>query len=627
MVLFEAVERERRADEWKTWRPEAPPILDGVTDVIIDFETNGLKWWDKHRPGGLAYYTPDGRTGYLPWAHQGDPVNLDENVVKRWAREQLKGKRLLGCGTPFDVHMSHEWGVDLEEIGCQVSDVQHWAALLDDSRRVFRQEVLCQDFLPPHERKVLAVNGETLDGSKMMEYPAGMIAVRAMADVRQVALLKEVMWPMLTAEELHDVRQIEDDCIFASCEMERNGLPLDLNLLKKWKVESEQRYLRYLWEIQKGTGLNFNPKSSESWARLLRQRNVEPPELTATGQVSVQHELLRYIPDEYVQLGCKAMKLADLKSDYIDKYWETAKEDGILRFRLNQLRSDEGGTITGRFSASAYKINKETIGCNPQQVLDNRKAVDKGHDPEYQIRKLFLTDVAADAKQIEYRIFAHYAKNPKVLEAYRQDPDLSFHKLIHGMILPHKPDLSYEHQKNINFMKIYAGGLVKLAVMMGHITPRQAEDLRAEYAPKAPPRNHPLLQKAAAVDDIYARELPEVGPLVRKASDVAKNRGYVKTIKGRRCRFPTGQRLHKALNGIIQGGAADVMKIKMIEVHRERKRIGFVPRCTVHDELVGNKLSDETPKLLLEVLNRQSLPELTVPILWDVKTGANWGEC
>jgi DNA polymerase I-like protein with 3'-5' exonuclease and polymerase domains len=107
----------------------------------------------------------------------------------------------------------------------------------------------------------------------------------------------------------------------------------------------------------------------------------------------------------------------------------------------------------------------------------------------------------------------------------------------------------------------------------------------------------------------------------------AEHRGYVKTILGRRSRFPDKKRIHKALNCIVQGSSTgDYMKMKLVELHRERKRTGFVMRAPVHDEVIGDVPDQESAKMVTEILDRQSL-DLRVPILWETVTGSHWGEC
>jgi len=638
-----------RIERYDFWKPPTPPSLHAVKEIVLDFETDGLKWWDGNKPVGVGYSLPDGTTGYLPWGHACGNQLPKENVVC-WLRD-LRGVHITNLSTRFEVHMAQTIGVDFEEQGCTVSDVSHWAALLDDHRKRFALEELCESYLPD-EKKVLAVGGEVLDGSKMAEYPSGMIAVRAEADCRQVRELMKVLEPQLIEQDLMRVKQLEDDCIFAACEMERNALPLDLSLLKQWVDESQQRYLRYLFNIERETGIDFNPGSSKSWGELFYKLNINWFERTKTGQFVTTDDLIKHIDHPVIKMARAAGKLKDLKSDFIDKYYKTFDKQGLLRFALHQLKSDEGGTVTGRFSASAIKIGKEQIGANPQQVPDINKQREKGHDTDFLIRRLFIPlegqFLSADAKQIEYRLFADYARNPRVMAAYEKDPDTSFHRLIHSMILQQKPDLSYEQQKNVNFMKIYAGGMAKLAFMLGYINGVQLAQLQSQY-PRGVPKDHPLLTEARVINEIYERELPEVGPLLNRAVHLAKDRcdkycdphdelhkephrGFVRTLDGRRGRFPRvfgqQQRLHKALNTIIQGGAASIMKRKMVEVHRERKRIGFVPRCTNHDEIIGDALGgDETKRMIAEVLNQQSFPQLKIPILWDVKLGANWADC
>jgi DNA polymerase I-like protein with 3'-5' exonuclease and polymerase domains len=159
------------------------------------------------------------------------------------------------------------------------------------------------------------------------------------------------------------------------------------------------------------------------------------------------------------------------------------------------------------------------------------------------------------------------------------------------------------------------------------------------------------LKTAKEVQEIYDRLMPEVAELQARASHLAKSkcdedcrkggrhakllarlhreyehRGYIRTVAGRRSRFPSNWKTFRALNRVIQGSAADVMKQKLVELHRERKRTGFLMRMTVHDEVGGDAQTPETATMVSEILNQQSFPELKVPIRWSVKTGANWAE-
>jgi len=647
MSLFDHMEREDLAQKYRDWRPSEPPILDGITDIQLDFETTGLKWWAGSLPVGVAYYLSDGRHGYLPWGHR-DGRNLSEETVKRWFHEQVKFKHITNANIKFEVHMAREWGVDLEELGNTLGDVQYYAALLDDHRKKFSQEVLCEEFLQPDERKVEVVDGVKLDGARMAEYPSGMVAVRAIADVRQVKKLRDVMWPMLEEQGLMRVRKLEDDCIYATAEMERNAACINRTLLVDWVERSEQELLRILWNIERETKVHFTPTKSKSWLELFQVLKIPITEFTEATrkltdedrQASFTDAVIKTIEHPIIKMARRAAKLESLRSKYIGKYVKTVGPDNLLRFALHQLRSDEGGTISGRYSSSAIKVNGETIGANIQQVMttDKQRVTwgfeedDASHDEEiYVIRKLFVAAsglvLAADAKQIEYRLFADYTRSPKLLKAYADDPDTSFHKFMWALLKAHKPDLTYKQQKNLNFMRAYGGGLAKLAQMMGHITESEYETLKSQ--PRKRLKQDPRLTETFVIDELYRREMPEVQPLLDKATSAANERGYVMDLVGRRMRFPLNElgvreRTYKALNGVIQGGAASVLKQKTIELHRARKRLGYLPRMSVHDELVGDIPDVEAAREVEKLLNTQSFPELKIPILWEVSTGPDW---
>jgi DNA polymerase-1 len=132
-------------------------------------------------------------------------------------------------------------------------------------------------------------------------------------------------------------------------------------------------------------------------------------------------------------------------------------------------------------------------------------------------------------------------------------------------------------------------------------------------------------EEAGPFVEAYDRAFPEVAMLMRKAMDSARSRGWVKTLTGRRARFLDRQFLHSALNRVIQGQAADINKKKLVEVYKERKRIGFVMRATVHDEMVGDVPDVQAAKMIDDILAEQTTP-LNIPILWDGKTGRNWRE-
>jgi len=603
------------------WVPPALPSLRDVDTLALDVETDGLRWWAGDRPIGIAVAWEGQDPLYLPWGHHGGG-NLDESVVRRWAQTELRGKHIVNLNTKFDIHMLRVWGVDLEAQGNTVEDVAHSAALLDDSRQRFSLDRLAQDFLGVE--KV----GKELDATRMASYHAGIVAPRAHGDVAHVLALRSHFAPLLQRDDLTRVQALENRVIYVVCEMERNGTPINVELLDQWISASEQAYLRGLWNIYRETELSINPSSPKDLVQLFDRLRLPIAE-TADGRPSFTDAILATHDHPVVTLVRMTRKLASLRSKYLLKYRESVGQDGILRYALHQCRAQKGpldgdraaGTVSGRFSSTAIT---RTEGINIQQVMAPSRQTETFGTDQYLIRRLHVPGaglwLSADAAQIEYRLFAATAKNPAVLDAYRRNPRLSFHRLVHDQVKRLKPDISYKHQKALNFAKLYGAGVLRLALMLEQITQQEMDEIRSS----GNATSHPKLTGAREAMQIYARVLPEVGPMLKRASVRAESTGYVTTLLGRRARLTSHH--YKALNRQIQGSAADIMKMKLVELHDARHETGFVMRCTVHDEVDGDCPSPDCHDRVQAILDRQSV-DLPVPILWDVSTGETWGDC
>ena len=598
--LFNAIESS------STWTPSTPPSLDGIEEIALDFETTGLKWWKSDVPIGVAVgYKKDDEyiTQYLPWAHRGGG-NLSEDVVKRWAKHELRGKKIKNLNCKFDNHFAYKWGIDLEEQGCVWGDVAHYAALLDDQRRSgFSLNALGRDFIG--EEKI-----KGLDVPNLADYHAGEVHEYAEQDVRLVLKIMDKMRPDLLARELMSVADLEDQVIFAVCEMERNGAPIDVEKLDAWITKSSLDLMRTLTDLAKLVGFHVDPGSRNNLVRLFRDRGIEIKKWTSGGvtrdpQPSFTDEVLAGVDDPAIELVRRARRLVSLRSKYLLNYRDEVGDGNTLRYSLNQLKSDKEGTVSGRFSSSSLTRGEEGEGVNIQQVMRPDRHKDTfGED--YIIRELFVPEfgqwLSADARQIEFRLFVHYSGSERLIQRYCEDPDVDFHNIVWEILKPFNPDISRKSTKDINFAEIYGAGLFKTSQMLKI-----------------------SMHKAKEFVGIYNEEFPEVKELLKKASGIAKDRGYVKSIANRRFYFPDGQWLHKALSRIIQGSAADIMKRKLVELHKARKKTGFKMRFTVHDEVNGDIPDAEAAKMVIEILNDQST-DFKVPILWAVGTGANWKE-
>jgi DNA polymerase-1 len=612
--------------EHDTWRPDPPPSLDQDQVIYLNVEATGLRWFANDRPLSVAVYAR-GRTYYLPWGHAG-AGNLDEAIVKEWFRREVRGKHIININTRFDIHMLYTWGIDLEEQGNTVSDVGHYAALLDDQRLYMNLDSLVYDYLGENPMK-------RLDESKMASYPAGLAAPRAMYNVEVVKRLAEKLLPKLNAENLMPVKKLEDQVIYGVCEMERNGSPINVPLLEKWLVDVKKKYENSLMDIYRYTGLKVNPNSAGDIARVFKKYDIPILEYTApsgkhpNGQPSFTDDVLKHEKHPAVKLVRQSKKYKSLQSK-LHKYKDSIDGDGILRYALHQLRAatdetsdaNESGTITGRFTSTEIVKGE---GINIQQVLNPEKQFYSFGD-EFFIRELHIPGPgmlysSSDAEQIQYRLAANKAGNQKVFEAYDKDPWLSYHEMMFDHIKKRKPDMTYKRTKDTNFAKLFAAGPSKIGLMLEFISKKQFEELRRLRAN----RHHPLLEQVKVILDIYKKEFPEIDKMIAEASEQAKTQGYVTSLLGRRMRFQ-GERLHKALNMIIQSSEADIVKTKIVEVRKERKSLGLVLRSQVHDELNGDIPDEEMNKRLATILNHQSFP-MRIPILWGSSTGNSWGDC
>lgn len=620
---------EQRSAVDPNWKADEPPDLKGIDEVVLNFATDGVKWSKGHRPGGVTVSTMDGKlTRFLPFRFAGN--NLNEEVVKRWAREQLRGKKIYNSNTRFDVHMAREWGVDLEEQNCTFSDVQHTAALLDDSRKRFAIDLLATDYFPD-EAFALRV-----DESRHLTYLPSEVVEREYVTARLVGRLRDAMYPEIAKQGLGEIQHLEDGVIPVVVEMEKNGAPLDLALLEEFSAECVAKHDEIMWEVAREAGFAFD-HTAKSWQRLFESLGLPPTD-------GNDEATLMAIDHPLVKKAYRGAQYASLNSKTFKAYREAVDADGVLRFDINQLRGEKGGTVSGRFSIGYvqqvpnHDNNHATFGIG--EVDDCDQALCRLFP-----RRLFVPAPGAlffeaDAAQIEYRLFAHYANNRDIIAAYKDDPWLSFHKMTWAKMKAYKPDMLYSHQKTFNFAKQYGARSIKLAVMMKFITEAEGDAIR-----KAKRWDDPRLTVIHEIEDAYSKMMPEGDQLLDQASHLAKSkcdeycrqgdelhkkfehRGYVKTLRGRRSRFPHNHKTYIGLNRVLQGTGADIMKLKLVELHRERKQTGFLMRLTVHDAVQGDVPSYESVKQIGEILNHQSYPELKVPIKWTTNAGKNWAAC
>lgn len=585
-----------REGESKWTAPEVLPVLDSRFQRIgFDSETTRKGWRDReNKTLGVSISLEDGRDYYLPYGHMGGG-NLDRAKVFRWLNTELKGKTLVCAEAKHEIQMMRREGVDFEALGCAIREVQFPPALLSDARRSFQLGDLAKDFL---DRDKLDI-----DPAKIWEMPASEVGPYAENDSRLNLDLDTVYQPLIAEQGLQKVLQLEYDLIYCVCEMERNGVPFDVEKLARWRRESDVRKQFEILELYKETNLKINANSSKDLGTLfdklgLPYNRTEPTKSFPNGLPNMPDEFLETVAHPSIQRVRTIKGIDSLQSKYLNKYWN-ALVDGYLFYNLHQLKANEYGTISGRFSSSNVNI---------QQVFDPERQEEKLGFMEWLIRELFLPVprgtpgkfwwVKLDASQIEFRLFVHYSRSSRLIKRFCEDRDVDFHQMVAELCrIKRKP------AKNINFGKLFGMGREKMARELG-LSQEEADKLFNQY------------------NDMF----PETRTLMEQTMSLAKNRGYVRTLLGRRARFPEGERLHSALNRVIQGSAADILKLKLLEIYNNRKFFDIYKLLfTVHDDINLATQNLRKVRYIKECLEApiKGLP-IRVPILWDADIGPNW---
>lgn len=572
--------------------PPEPPDLSGVSEVTLDTETTGLDWQRGDRAVGIAVAWGDKRR-YLPFGHVGGG-NIDEGIVKRWARTELKGKRILGFNTRFDLHMMRMFGADLREQGCTFTDISHTGCLLDDHRSKARLKLddFAEDYLGERKSNI----GRAVH---IADLPGHVVAAYAERDVDITQRLEVAMRPLIEAQDLTRVQQLEDDVLPVTVEMESQGLPLDTETLTLWAKELPEIAHRIITELHRQCGFACTPSKKDHMARLFKTAGLDYGR-TPTGQPKFDAEDLdaASLQSPLVKLAQRWLKVQSLLSKTVTPFLKHAV-NGVLYPSYNQMLGEDGGTISGRFSSNRP---------NGQQLLNASKFYRSyGWLSEYTSTKFLARALikpgrgvwwSTDAMQIEYRVAGHYANDPKIDQWYKDDPLTDFHIKVQEMIRPLRRDITRTEAKAPGFARLYGGGAGTVAHSLG-IAENEAEV---------------LLQQ-------YDRAFPAFGTLFKRAKHVAETRGYIRSALGRRSRFPNGKRSYKSLNALCQSTGADANKLALVAVYKERKNLGLTLRNTEHDSINGDLEGPTEP--LMALMNEQRIP-LRIPILWGSGTGDSW---
>jgi len=397
---------------------------------------------------------------------------------------------------------------------------------------------------------------------------------------------------------------IEMPLVEVLAEMELCGVKLDLEVLKDLSGDVEIRLTKLIGQIYDLSGTQFNINSPKQLREVLFERLKLPVFKKSKTGPSTDEEVLRNLSSkhELPKLLLEYRQLMKLKNTYIDVLPQLADPGGRIHTSFNQT-----ATETGRLSSS--NPNLQNIPIKTEIGKHIRRAIISSDKGSYLI--------SCDYSQVELRILAHLSKDEELISAFKEGKDI--HKitasLIYGLKEEDVSDSMRDVAKRVNFGIVY--GLTSYGL---------SRDLGIP------------VDGAQGFIDAYFLRYPRVKEYIEKQIEKAENDGYVTTLCGRRRYIPEINNRNQgirqfaqrqAVNTPIQGSASDLIKLAMIDIHKQLnlKKLKAKMVLQVHDELVFDVSAEELDELVVLVKDRmENVLKLDVPIKVDIKKGKNWLE-
>jgi len=605
--------------------PAEYPDLSKAPEIAIDLETKdpnlktkGSGWatFDGHIVGFAVAAL--GQQWYFPIGHDAGG-NMDLSMTTAWMQDILK----LPCPKIFH-NASYDVGwllVNGFEIKGKIIDTMIAAALINENRFSFSLNACAKDYLGE-------IKNETFLNEKAKEWgidpkgdlwklPAGYVGFYAEQDAGLTLRLWDRFKTEISKQSLHDVWDMEMELLPILIDTRRTGIRVDEEKAAELKKEFIKKEKQVLHKIKQETTLDVDIWAARSVAQIFDRIGVEYPRTPKTGDPSFTQNWLVNCDNPIAQLIREAREINKFHSTFIDSIQRYVHK-GRIHSEINQLRSDQGGTVSGRLSYS---------NPNLQQIpARNKEFGDK-------IRSLFLPEEGKqwgsfDYSQQEPRLVAHYAASindtfqskgaAEFIEAYKNEA-ADFHQIVADMA-----GITRTQAKTINLGLFYGMGKNKLARELG-IDKDRAEDLLRRYGDR----------------------VPFVRGLATEVSSSASKYGFIRTIRGRKCRFDMwepatfgmnkamqyeeakaiyGNNIrraftYKALNRLIQGSAADQTKQAMVDCYKA----GYKPLLQIHDELCFSIEKEDDIKGVKEIMEN-AIEDLRVPSKVDIALGRSWGE-
>ena len=607
---------------WNT--PMEYKDLSQYKEIAIDLETKddglnnklGAGWAiGKGEIVGFAVAV-EGWKGYFPFGHLGGGNMIPEQVKK-----YMKDICALPCtkifhNAQYDVGWLEASGIPVHG---PIVDTMIAAALIDENRFSYSLNALSVDYLNEIKaetelREAAAAHG--IDPkAEMWKLPAEHVGYYAEQDAELTLKLWQRFKQEIATQSLTTVWEMEQQLLPILIKMRQRGVRVQVEKAEALQKEMKNQEQELLKAIKKESGIEVDIWASRQIAKAFDKLKLDYPRTEKTKEPSFTQNWLINNKNKIAQLIVSAREINKFHGTFLSSIMKY-QVNGRIHGEINQLRGDNGGTVSGRLSMS---------NPNLQQV----PARNKDFGPK--IRSLFIPEDgykwgSFDYSQQEPRMTVHYAASigegyegsNELVQAY-QNSQADFHQTVADLV-----GIERTQAKTIGLGLMYGMGKQKLAISLG-VSKDEANELIIKYNKKV--------------------------PFVKKLSDrckyAADEKGVIRTKKGRKCRFDMWETrdfgLHvaekyedavakygkdnikraftyKALNRLIQGSSADQTKQSMLDCYED----GHLPILQIHDELCFNVKDEKHAKQIQKKM--QNAIEFKVPSLVEYGLGESWGD-
>ena len=582
----------RTADELR----ELVERLSKFEEVCFDTETSGLDFFND-RLVGMSFAVEPHEAWYVAW----QPEFVE--IVRPLMENDKIAK--IGQNIKFDAMMLRAAGI---EVRGRKYDTMILHYLLDPESR-HNMNVLAQRYL-----NYSPIEIETLIGRGAKQLTMDMIAVDRVAeyaaeDADVTLQLKQALWPKVCDEGLQYLyAEIEEPMIDVLADMEWTGVRIDTQSLAEYKIELQKELTDLEWKIRElADEPTLNVNSSRQLGEVLFAKlRIDPkPRMTKTKQFRTDEEYIQSLASRHPIVGLilEYRGVKKLLSTYVEAL------PLLVNSRTGHIHTSYNQAVTATGRLSSANPNLQNIPIRDERGRRIRAAFIPS-DSDHVL-------LSADYSQVELRLMAHLSGDESLIEAFREGQDIhsaTAARLFHTD-LQSVTNEQRRRAKTANFGIIYGISAFGLA--------QRLDISRTE---------------SKEIIDGYFASYPKVKEYMDRAAEQARNEGFVSTIFGRRRYLndinsrnavARGVAERNAINAPIQGSAADIMKLAMVEMHRKMRAVGLRSRMIlqVHDEIVIDLYRPEqevVAKIVVEAMERAA--QLSVPLTVDYGVGENWLE-